>query len=391
VTWLPGVRTRTFLVAIFVSFTLLASGARAAPVALGVFIPDLYEHPERLAAYGRQVGRQPVLVLSYKNWSVEPFYAPELEHVWHAGGVPMVSWEPETARGEGISLRDIVEGRYDRYIRKSAEAAAAWRRPVFLRFAEEMNGSWYPWGLGVDGNTARDFRMAWHHIYWIFRNHGAGNVRWVWSPNEDAGGGHPLAVLYPGDEFVDWVGIDGFCWGGTVGWPSFTDVFGSTYDRILKITSKPIMIAETGAGEEDGDKPEWIRSAFDRELPGFSHVRALAWIDHVVPPADFRVDSSAASLAAFRSAISSPRYGATRDELLATPKALPPGGAAPERPSGGFGEPSLHEGIRLKLHGTHLFLAIGVAVLAAIAVIATLLGVRHHRRARGTEPRRGVG
>ncbi|HEX3240970.1 MAG TPA: glycosyl hydrolase [Solirubrobacterales bacterium] len=369
---------------------LPAAAARAAPISLGVFVPDVFEHPGRVAAYGKQVGRQPVIVLSYKNWSVEPFYEPELERLWDGGAVPLVTWEPETADGEGIPLREIVERRHDRYIRRAAEAAAAWGKPIMLRFAQEMNGDWYPWGHQVDGNTPRLYREAWHRVFWIFRNHGADNVKWVWSPNADAGGGHPLAVFYPGDEFVDWVGIDGFCWGGDIGWPSFTAIFGSTYDRIVGITSKPIMIAETAAGEEGGNKAEWIASALEREAPAFPNIRALVWFNDEDPKGDLRVDSSPAALTAFRKAIASPTYGGTRRTLLATPASLPPGSAAPAEPSGGYGAPSLLEELRLKLHGRYLVLAIaiGVAVLILIVAVVSLFWRRRSRRARTTRPAR---
>lgn len=373
---------RTHFAAALTCLLLLPAGARAAPVALGVFRPNTFDHPGLIPAYGQMVGRQPAIVLSYKNWSIEPFYPPELRHVWDDGAVPMVTWEPQTAAGRGILLKAIVGGRYDRYIRKSAEAAAALHKPILLRFAQEMNGGWYPWGFGVGGNTPSLYRKAWHHVYWIFRNHGASNVKWVWSPNEDAGGGHPLAVLYPGDEFVDWVGIDGFCWGGTIGWPSFTKIFGSTYDRIVKLTSKPILVAETGAGEEGGDKAEWISSALGREAPRFSHIRALVWFDGVDSHADLRVDSSPASLAAFRAAIASPHYAGTRATLLATPATLPPGVAAPAPPSSGYGAPSFFEELRLKLHGKYLLLAIGIGGAVALIAIAATLGLRRALRAR---------
>jgi hypothetical protein len=373
-------RARALVAAVFAALLLPAS-AGAAPISLGVFVPEVFEHPEVISAYGRQVGRQPAIVLSYKNWSVEPFYPPELDRVWAGGAISMVTWEPQTAQGEGIPLREIVAGRYDRYIRKSAEAVAEWGKPIMVRFAQEMNGHWYPWGLGVNGNTARDFREAWHHIFWIFRNHGASNVDWVWSPNEDAGGNHPLAIFYPGDEFVDWVGIDGFCWGGSIGWPSFTSIFGSTYDRIVELTSKPVLIAETAAGEEGGDKAAWIASALEKEAPRFPHVRALAWFNDEDPRADFRVDSSAASLQAFRKAISSTRYDGTRATLLATPAELPAGSAAPPPPSGGYGAPSFLEELRIKLHGKYLALALGLAVAALAALTLAALALRRRARA----------
>ena len=249
-----------------------------------------------------------------------------------------------------------------------------------LRFAQEMNGGWYPWGYRVEGNTPRQYRKAWRHIYWIFRNHGADNVRWVWSPNEDAGGGHPLAVFYPGDEFVDWVGIDGFCWGGTIGWPSFTTIFASTYDRIVAITSKPLMVAETAAGASGGDKPEWISSALEREAPAFPHLRALAWYDAEDPQADLRVDSSPASLASFRRAISSPLYAGTRSTLLAMPPSLPGAAPAPQPPNGGYGAPSLLEEWRLKLHGRYLLEAIGIALAVLVILVVAGFGILRARR-----------
>lgn len=382
-------RARASLAAALTALLLLPAGARGAPIALGVFVPGVFDDPGVISAYGRQVGRQPAIVLSYKNWSIPPFYAPELDSVWGRGAMSMVTWEPQTAKGDAIPLREIVDGRYDRYIRQSAEAAAEWGKPIMLRFAQEMNGRWYPWGIGVDGNTARDFRQAWHHVYWVFRNHGAHNVKWVWSPNEDAGGGHPLAVLYPGDEFVDWVGIDGFCWGGSIGWPSFTTIFGNTYDRLVKLTSKPIVIAETGAGEENGDKAAWIASALEREAPRFPHVRALAWFNDEDPRADFRVDSSPASLSAYRKAISSPQYAGTRATLLATPATLSPGSVAPEPPSGGYGAPSFFEELRQKLQDANpaLIAAAGAAaILVAVALVLGLLRTRRARTRRGGVP-----
>ena len=92
------------------------------------------------------------------------------------------------------------------------------------------------------------------------------------------------------------------------------------------------MIAETAAGEEGGNKAEWIASALGREAPAFPNLRALVWFDDEDPRADFRVDSSPSALAAFRTAIASPHYAGTRSTLLATPASMPPGSAAPAEP-----------------------------------------------------------
>ena len=49
---------------------------------------------------------------------------------------------------------------------------------VYLRFAHEMNGYWYPWSHGPRG-----YVFAWRRIVRIFDVAGARNVRFVWSVN----------------------------------------------------------------------------------------------------------------------------------------------------------------------------------------------------------------
>ncbi len=365
--------------------TLSAAPAAAEPIALGAYIPDASEDPGRIDAFTREVGRKPVIVLSYKNWSSLPFDSAELDSIWRRGGVPMITWEPWTSGGRGFPLRDIAAKRFDRYLRRAAGSARIWGKPLFVRFAHEMNGHWYPWGAGVGGNTAREFRKAWKHIVDLFRFQGATNVRWVWSPNEDSGGNFPLGSLYPGDRWVDWVAMDGFVFGGTVGWPSFTTIFGSTYERLAELSDRPMMIAETAANDEGGDKAAWITSALRHEAPRFSRIRALVWFDDVKPNGDFRVDSSPESLQAFRAAVDSPAYAATRRALLSTPPKLSGPAVAPQEPDGGYGAPSLLEEIRLRLHGKYLVLAVALAALAlAVATLLVVLVRRSRRTAAGS-------
>ncbi len=356
---------------------LSATTAAAAPIALGVYTPGASRNPRLIDRFARQAGRRPAIVLSYKDWSSLPFDRTELDSVWRRGAVPMVTWEPWTSSGRGFPLRGIANGRFDRYLRRAAGSARIWGHPLFVRFAQEMNGTWFPWARR-HGNTARDFRKAWKHVVDLFRYHGATNVRWVWSPNEDSGGSLPLGSLYPGDEWVDWVAIDGFDFGGSVGWPSFTTVFGSTYERLAELTRRPMMIAETGANQNGGDKAEWIRSALGSEVPAFSRLRALVWFDDMHSGADFRVASSPQSLQAFRQAVDTPAYGATRRDLLSTPATLRGPAAAPAAPDGGYGAPSLLERIEQKLHGRVLWLVV-VLLGAALAGVAVAMRRRLRR------------
>jgi hypothetical protein len=358
---------------------LSASPAAAGPLAWGAYIPGASEDATRIDRFARETGRRPVIVLSYKDWSSLPFDRAELDSIWRRGGVPMITWEPWTSSGRGLSLRGIANKRFDRYLRRAAGSARLWGKPFFVRFAQEMNGPWFPWGRGA-GNTERDYRKAWKHVVDLFRFHGATNVKWVWSPNEDSGGKNPLAPFYPGDEWVDWVAFDGFNFGGSIGWPSFTKLFASTYERLARLTDRPMMVAETGVNEEGGEKAAWIASALRREAPRFSRIRALVWFDDERPRADFRIASSSESLSSLRQAVGSPAFAATRGTLLSTPATLTGGAVAPEEPDDGYGAPSFLERLDLELGGK-LWLAAAVAalVLLAVAITAPALLRRSHR------------
>jgi hypothetical protein len=363
-----------------------AASAAATPLATGVYLPGASAQPRLLDRYTKEVGMAPVIVSSYKDWSSLPFSSRELEGIWARGAVPMITWEPWTSNEKPFHLDDIAAGRFDSYLRRSARSAANWGKPLMIRFAHEMNGNWYPWGRGVEGNTSQDYRKAWKHVVDLFRFHGATNVIWVWSPNEDSGGTYQFAPFFPGEEWVDWVALDGFNFGGAEGWPSFTQVFGSTYDRLVEVSSRPLLIAETGSSESGGDKAEWVASALGREAPRFPHLRAVVWFDSEAGDADFRVDSSPAALEAFRKGIGTPAYAESRQELLAAPDSISASGPAPLSPDGGYGAPSLLEKLRQKLHGVYLLAAAvaAVALLLAIAILAVLLVRWRGRRRRVT-------
>ena len=363
---------------------LAPSQAAASQVALGAYIPGADRDPSLFGAFAERFGRRPVVLSSYKRWRSPPFVPTELRAVWSRDALPLVTWEPWTLAGRGFPLKSIAAGRYDRYVRRAADSAAAWGKPILLRFAHEMNGDWYPWGQGRSGNSPGIYRAAWRHLVKIFRSAGAHNVEWVWTPNVDGGGQYPFRPFYPGDRWVDWVGLDGFNWARRGEWQSVTEIFGGSYEKLSRITSRPVIIAETGSSESGGDKAAWLSSALSRELPRFSMIRAVVWFSDPASGVDFRLNSSPASLAAFRSAIDSRRYGLTRSALLATPAGVGHRAAAPSSPSGGYGQPSLLYRLIHKLHGPYLVIAVAAGLAFSLLVALLLLALV--RRGRATAP-----
>jgi hypothetical protein len=245
--------------------------------------------------FERMLGRQVAIDHHFYSWWDS--FPGELERFDAANGrVPLVTWEPW-----GASLRAIAGRSHDTLIRKRARALAQYRKPVFLRWGHEMNGNWYPWG-GSHNNGAKRYVAAWRHLHDVFEEEGARNVIWVWCPNADdvpSQNWNNFTNYYPGDSYVDWVGIDGYNWGTTRSWSSWRS-FASLFSRVYGVydNRKPIMIAETGSAERGGGKAGWITYAGWTMRNTFPSVAAFVWFD-VRKENDWRVNSSQSALRSF--------------------------------------------------------------------------------------------
>jgi beta-mannanase len=213
----------------------------------------------------------------------------------------MISWS-------GTFYAPVTSGSQDALIAKAADALAAFRQPVFLRWAWEMNGNWYDWGGPRNGNNPAGFVAAWRHIHDIFVAHKAVNVAWVWGPNAGSApeqAWNAMGHYYPGDAYVDWVGISGYFTGRETPASLFAAITSGYGNR------KPIMIAETGALERGGTvKADWIR-ALDAWIVAHPAVGALVWFDTNNDKGntkDWRIDSSPSSLAAYKEMAADPRF-----------------------------------------------------------------------------------
>lgn len=251
-----------------------------------------------LERYARRVGGMPRIVMWYQTWRGGRLIAPRvLRAVRRHGAVPMITWMPTTA-----PLSRIAAGDYDGYLRNSAAAARAWGTRILLRPFPEMNGRWMPWGLGVNGNTAGSFVAAWRHVVGVFRSAGATNVRFVFSPNIISPNSPDFRPMYPGNRYVDRVALDGYNWGRAVAgqrWRGLYEVFAQSYAVMARMTSRPMMIAETASTEVGGNKADWITHAFRRNMARFPRIRAVVWFNHR-KETSWQIGSSAASLAAYR-------------------------------------------------------------------------------------------
>jgi mannan endo-1,4-beta-mannosidase len=248
---------------------------------------------------------------------VNRFDRSAFDRIANRGMLPMLGWEPWDYRREPVQqhlrgeqreyqLSHIITGHFDQYIRSWARGIKDLGYPVAIRFAHEMNGNWYPWCEQANGNAAGEYVRAWRHVHDLFTVEGASHVVWVWSPNISYENSTPLANLYPGDQFVDWVGLSGYYGtAGTQQYQTFDQIFNPTIAELRAFTQRPLVITEVAATDRAGRKAEWVRN-FLAAVPRHSDIIGFIWYE-AVKETDWRIAGSAAGKA-FAAGVSGPRY-----------------------------------------------------------------------------------
>lgn len=334
----PSKPSLLFIAALF--FLAFPSISRAAePIALGVY----YWENNRLApADDRAVndlktraGRLPAVFSIYQSWTGDYSKFPwrEANNARKMGKPLHICWEPWDFQKTNPrwSCATIATGIYDDYIRQYARDARKFGGPILLRFAHEMNGDWYPWATAYsqkirrnNNNFPRHYVAMWKRVFSIFKEEGAHNVSFVWAPNIFYLNGNnslyeqkqDLKELFPGDEWVDWIGLSVYNDGSKQPWRSFSNLFDESYRYVTGLSQKPLMIAEMGASERGAprgtSKAQWIEQTLVRDIPHrYPRVRMVNWFCRDKTgqgEANYRFDSSPAALAAFRLAANSPVY-----------------------------------------------------------------------------------
>ena len=299
---------------------------------------------DSLADYAERLGRAPAVAVTFSQMPLRDGdrtnIAAAAAQTAAQGGRLLLTLEPN----EGLAtVTDEAVADLVATLRSVNDTGV----PVVVRFAHEMNGSWYAWGQQPKAYV-RTFRAVASAVH-----AGAPGSSMMWAPNY--GGGYPFlggahearagskdakaldtngdgvldadddsyAPYYPGDEAVDWVGMSLYHWGTKYPWgenevpaadklvdqlrgryrhagvdervvPDFYDVYGHDH-------AKPVAITETGAfyvpggggAKESKIKRPWWRQAFApdllTELPRVKMVNWFEWVK-TEPEVDATVD-----------------------------------------------------------------------------------------------------
>ena len=156
-----------------------------------------------------------------------------------------------------------------------------------MRWGHEPNGNWYAWAAANPaGQTPDQYIAAWRYLVGRERKlPGKSNIRWFWCPNATdvrsiEGVAYPMEQYWPGDEWVDLVGCDGF--NEPTAWTTFDDIFRRPYARISALSKKPFWIGETGCHEplpgQQEDKGTWIVNMLRSRA--FPNLQVVCYFDY---------------------------------------------------------------------------------------------------------------
>jgi cellulose synthase (UDP-forming) len=232
---------------------------------------------------GALVGVAPLVQHWFVLQSDAPALAQALSASARGGTIPLVTIEPFPAHGGDTSvLEDIALGASDDELLALARVVAdASPQVMLVRWAHEMDlYDLYPWSAGDPAM----YRTAHRHVVSLFRQQGATNVQWVWSPSGNRGAG----VYYPGDDVVDFVGMTVL---GDEQWDqnlvdqparSFAQLMAEKYPEVAA-HGKPMIIAELGVSGTPEHQQEWLAGAA-RVLAVFPNIRVVSYYNYANAP-----------------------------------------------------------------------------------------------------------
>lgn len=217
------------------------------------------------------------------------------------------------ARNEEM-VYEIMDGKYDLFFKDYAQKLKTFDHPVLFRLNNEMNGDWCKYSAYYTSKDPEIFKAMWRYVYNIFIAEGVDNVIWVWNPNDvsfpDFKINHALAY-YPGDEYVDIVGLTGYNTGtyypGET-WREFGEIYDPLYRTYCNYFSHPFIITEFGSNSVGGDKAAWVGDMFSK-INHYPQIKAAIWWNGTDwdqdnnPARIYRLDENRAIMDAFRTGL----------------------------------------------------------------------------------------
>lgn len=263
------------------------------PLSWGMFEPSAPETMSYLTAIEEKLNYPLNFIIRYHTLE-EKLPLRGLQRAYDAGKVVELTFQsirPGNAvamsaanysKDNASVIYDILDGRYDDYLAEYAQGLKEFNHPILFRLNNEMNGDWCWYSAYYTNKDAELYVALWRYLHDKFSEAGVDNLIWVWNPHDvsrpDFKWNHAL-VYYPGDEYVDVVGMTGYNTGtyfpGEI-WRDFDDIYRPLYQQYSQVFDKPFMLTEFAASSVGGDKVAWTRNMF-RQIRQYPNIKLAIW------------------------------------------------------------------------------------------------------------------
>jgi len=218
-----------------------------------------------------------------------------LNKVIAEGYIPMITLENHFIIADPNmkqpNLYSITEGHFDSFFGYWASQIKQVKGTVMLRMLHEFNGDWYPWCIVKNDKNPQLVGKTFRYIHNIFKQNNVTNVKFIWCPNSMSipqESWNYIMDAYPGNEYVDYVGLDIYNGAGkSVLWKSFRKEGIENYFILTQqLPDKPLLICETASREQKAgeaatsqSKAEWIKQMSEALKTDMSKIRLITWFN----------------------------------------------------------------------------------------------------------------
>ncbi|MCL1792567.1 MAG: hypothetical protein FWG34_01720 [Oscillospiraceae bacterium] len=214
------------------------------------------------------------------------------------------NWNFQMRSSENINPAD-----YENYIKNVVDGLAQRKENILLVFAKEMN-------INNNFKNTDDFINMFRYIADYART--KDNIAMVWGPNDTGSLDFTFEMWYPGDEYVDWIGMSSYTIphflgdrGKSTESNNVSFVTGDYANPVMRIKpiiefmarnniKKPVLLTESGVGYEHTktgeDFTDWaslqMRRLYGEAIRRFPEIKVIVDFDNHVASDFYRYDTS---------------------------------------------------------------------------------------------------
>jgi hypothetical protein len=203
------VKFNHLVVAVLLACTLAPAAADTSPESsLGFYLGPGCNGTARVPKTEAWLGKRPVRGLDFfsnVSWTEMIAAAGRSSRCWKATGLAMTFSVPMLPKDGVSTLEEGASGAYNQHFVKVAQTLVQNGYPdAVVRIGWEFNHSWFPWRAGKNPQAWKEY---WRQIVTAMRSVPGARFQFDWCPAW--GKGEVLAEeVYPGDEYVDIIGLD---------------------------------------------------------------------------------------------------------------------------------------------------------------------------------------